>query len=143
MPRPSDSGSPSDPTGSPFRFRIPVSPPSWNKSYRIVRVPHRGGGSHQQLAKTSEAWAYQLVVASETRKARPKGWEVRGQVRLRYWIRLKRAIDADNVMKMTNDGIANGLDCDDKLFLPCVEELSTGHKQPEIEIEVRHHEDNQ
>ena len=122
---------------SSFRFVIEGQPPSWNTSYRIVRVPHRGGGSHQQLAKTPEAAEYQMyLVSPAARRAKPKDWKPQGQVRVLYWLRLKRAMDADNVIKLVNDGIAHGLGINDKLMLPCVQELSTGHKQPEIEIEV-------
>ena len=122
---------------SSFRFVIEGSPPSWNQAYRIVRVPHRGGGSHQQMAKTREAEEYQMyLVAPAARRARPPNWKPQGQVRVLYWIRLKRPMDADNALKLINDGVARGLGLDDKLFLPCVQELSTGHKRPHVEIEV-------
>lgn len=119
-----------------FRFDVPGRPISWNKAYRIVRVPHRGGGNHLQLAKTDEGWAYQLVAATITRRAKPKGWAPTGQVRVRYWFRLRRAIDATNCLKLLEDAIAEGLGVNDAIFLPCVEELSTGLKEQGVTIEV-------
>ena len=135
MPDPSASGSPS--TRTAFSFEIPGQPPSWNSSYRIVRVPHRGGGSHLQLAKTDEGWKYQLVAATIVRRAKPKGWSPEGQVRVRYWFRLKRAMDATNCLKLLEDAIAEGLGVNDAIFLPCVEELTTGHKDPSVTVEVQ------
>lgn len=120
-----------------FRFTIPGQPPSWNQAYRIVRVPHRGGGSHQQMAKTLEAGQYQmLIVSPAARKAKPADWSPEGQVRVIYRFRLKRWADADNLMKILGDGIAHGLGVNDRIFLPCCDELTTGHKQPHVEIEV-------
>jgi hypothetical protein len=135
MPSQLESGFP---TGTvAFRFVIEGQPPSWNASYRIVRVPHRGGGSHQQMAKTLVAEQYQmLLVKPAARRAKPPNWKPQGQVRVMYWIRLGRGMDADNALKLLNDGIAAGLEVDDKLFLPCVQELTSGHKQPHVEIEV-------
>ena len=119
-----------------FRFEIPGQPISWNRAYRIVRVPHRGGSSHQQLAKTDEGWNYQLVASTIVRRAKPKGWKPTGQVRVRYWFRLKRAMDASNCLKLLEDAIAIGLDVDDAIFLPCVVSLSSGHKDPGVTIEI-------
>lgn len=115
-----------------FWIRVPGSPPSWNHTYRIIRLP---SGRHG-LAKTAEGANYQLVVATLARQAKPTGWEPKGQLRVIYHLYLKRAMDADNVMKIINDGIATGLDVNDSRFLPCVEHLSTGNKFPRVEIEV-------
>ena len=134
MPNPSDSGSPSS---TAFRFEVPSQPPSWNTSYRIVKVPHRGGGSHLQLAKTDEGWNYQLVASTIARRAKPLGWQPTGQVRVRYWFRLKRAMDATNCLKLLEDAIAEGLGVNDSIFLPSVEELTTGNKDPGVTIEVQ------
>ena len=136
MLSPSDSGSPS--TRTAFRFEIPGQPISWNRAYRIVRVPHRGGGSHLQLAKSDEGWEYQrLVVVPIVRRAKPAGWAPDGQVRVRYWFRLHRRMDATNCLKLLEDAIAEGLGVDDAIFLPSVEELTTGHKDPGVTVEVQ------
>ena len=111
---------------------------SWNVAYRIVKVRHRGGGSHLQLAKTDEGWEYQrFVVAPIVRRAKPKDWIPSGQVRVRYWFRLKRAMDATNCLKLLEDAIAEGLGVNDAIFLPSVEELTTGHKDPNVIVEVQ------
>lgn len=91
-----------------------------------------------QLAKTDEGWEYQrLVVAPIARRAKPKGWVPTGQVRVRYWFRLGHWMDATNCLKLLEDGIAEGIGVDDRHFLPCVEELTTGHKEPGVTVEVQ------
>ncbi len=89
------------------------------------------------MAKTEVAEQYQMwIVSPAARRAKPPNWKPQGQVRVMYWIRLGRGMDADNALKLLNDGIAHGLEVNDKLFLPCVQELTTGHKRPHVEIEV-------
>lgn len=129
----SESGSPSATT---FRFKIPGPVPSWNQSYRIAKASHRGGGSHLYLGKSATAANYQLIAASIARRAKPPNWKPEGQVRVVYWFRLKRAMDATNGIKILEDAVAAGIEVDDKHFLPCVAELSTGHKEPHVEVEV-------
>lgn len=130
-----------------FRFTVPGQPPSVNHTYRVVRIRHRDGGSHQQLAKHREVETYQVVVSSLVRAAKPIGWNPPGQIRIRYWFRVGRAIDADNTLKAINDAIKIGMGTrlagkrlvpiwDDKLFLPCVQELTTKHPEPHVEVEV-------
>ncbi len=126
----------------PFRFTIPGQVVSWNRAYRVVKVPHKGGGGHLQLAKTQAGWDYQTEATSIVRQHRPKHWEAGdGQIRIRYWFRFKRAIDGSNGLKLLEDAIALGLGVDDSRFLPCVEEISSGHKDPSVTVEVQHHED--
>lgn len=89
------------------------------------------------MAKTDDGWDYQTEVTSIVRKHRPKGWAADGQIRIRYWFRFKRAMDASNAIKLLEDAIAKGLGVDDAIFLPCVEELTTGHKDPGVTVEVQ------
>lgn len=135
------------PASASFRFVVPGQPPSVNSTYRIVRVKHRDGSSHQQLAKRSDVETYQVMVSSLVRSARPHNWDPPGQIRIRYWFHVQRAIDADNTLKAINDAIKLGMGTkivgrkvvpiwDDKLFLPCVQELTTKNKEPYVEIEV-------
>lgn len=130
-----------------FRFRVPGQPPSVNTTYRIIRVKHRDGGSHQQLAKKPEVEQYQLLVTNLCQRSVPDSWDPPGQIRIRYWFHVNRAIDADNTLKAINDAIEIGLGMkivngkvmpkwNDKLFLPCVQELHTKQKDPYVEIEV-------
>lgn len=91
-----------------------------------------------QLAKTDEGWEYQrLVVTPIARRAKPVGWAPTGQVRVRYWFRLGHWMDATNCLKLLEDGISEGIGVDDRHFLPSVEELTTGHKDPGVTIEVQ------
>jgi hypothetical protein len=136
-----------DPASVSFRLTVPGQPPSLNSTYRIVRVKHRDGGSHQQLAKHRDVETYQVMVSSLVRHATPHNWNPPGQIRIRYWFHVQRAIDADNTLKAINDAIKLGMGTkivgrkvvplwDDKLFLPCVQELTTKNKEPYVEIEV-------
>ena len=130
-----------------FRVTIPGQPPSVNASYRIVRVRHRDGSSHQQLAKVRGLETYQVMVSSLVRSAKPETWAPPGQIRVKFWLRLQRDIDADNVLKALNDAIALGMGTtlkgkrivaiyDDKRLLPCVVEKTTGHREPYVEVEI-------
>jgi hypothetical protein len=136
-----------------FVFTVPAAPPSVNASYRIVRVPHKGGGSHQQLAKTEDAWAFQTYVAHLCNKARPSDFAPVGQIRVRLGFFLKRAADPDNLLKVTLDGVKFGLGTkegrggkpiplyDDKLYLPCVLSNEDGHKEPRVEVQIEYDQD--
>jgi hypothetical protein len=130
-----------------FHVYIPGQPPSLNHSYRIIRVRHRDGTSHQQLGKTKDVETYQTLVSMLVRQACPKDWNPPGQIRIKYWFRMKRHVDTDNTLKALNDAIKIGLGTkivgtkvvpiwDDKLFLPCVQEVSTRHSDPSVDIEV-------
>jgi len=87
------------------------------------------------------------MVSVLTRQAMPRSWNPPNQIRIKYWFRVGRAIDADNTLKCINDGIEIGLGTEvrgkrvvpiwnDKLFLPCVQELTSKHPDPHVEIEV-------
>lgn len=126
-----------------FEVTLPA-PPSWNLAYRIVKP--RNSPRHT-LAKTEVAWQWQTVAANIVKHARPADFAPEGQIRIQYRFFLKRAMDADNLLKLLNDAIAYGLGTkmgktkpvpiyDDKLFLPCVESLSTGHTEPRVDIVV-------
>lgn len=111
-------------------------------------MPHKGGGSHQQLAKTEEAWAFQTYVAHLCKQARPLDFAPTSKIRVRLAFFRKRAADADNMMKITLDGIKFGLGTkegrggkalplyDDALFLPCCVANESGHKEPRVEVEI-------
>ena len=46
-------------------------------------------------------------------------------------------MDATNCLKLLEDGISEGIGVDDRHFLPCVKELSSGNKDPGVTIEVQ------
>ena len=121
-----------------MRVVIPGQPPSANSQY--VRRP---GGL--QMAKREEVATYANGVALLVRTARPIGFlrpgpgQPQSQVRLVFDFYLSRPVDADNMLKVLNDAIAQGLGVDDRIFLPCVRSLITKIAprlaRTEIEIE--------
>lgn len=77
-----------------------------------------------------------MVVTALVRRAVPEGWSAPNQIRIRYWFHVKRDIDCDNAMKALNDAIAIGLGVDDKKFLPCTVEKTSGNKEPSVTVEI-------
>jgi len=125
-----------------FRFTIPSQPISVNHAYQVIRVKTKEG-SQRRLGKIPGVENYQIVAATMARRALARFLTDEGpdfpldqQVQVRYWIRSRRGVDASNVIKIAEDGIAAGLGINDKWFLPCVVENSKGHKEPHIEVEV-------
>lgn len=117
---------------SDFRFTIAGTVPGVNHTYRIVYV-----GGHARLAKHPEVEAWQTEVAYRTKLARPRGWEPTRRIRITLCIWFKReGRDADGIMKALLDGIAKGLDVDDRHFLPCVTSVEVDRVNPRIEVEI-------
>lgn len=119
-----------------FRFRIPTQPPSVNHTYKIVTGYRKGGGTYKTLAKDQDVVQYQLVAANIAKHAAPKGWRAPKFVRLRYWFHLNDDADCDNLLKALNDAFATAWKINDRWFLPCVQEKTTGNKNPYVEVEV-------
>jgi len=136
-----------------FRFRVDGQPVSWNQAFRN-EMRYVRGGNRIVLTKTTEAQMWQEQVRRACERAVPRGWQAAPQLRIRYWLNLKDSMDADNVLKLVNDGIAFGLGTkitkalnmvpviNDKRFLPCVEHVSVGHDKPWIEVSVEAYEPN-
>ncbi len=117
-----------------FRFEVSGQPPSWNAAYRIVKIK-----GHGALAKTPECLEYQMYLAAPAaRRAKPADfpWVKPQQLRVRYWFQLGHWVDSTNCLKILEDGIAHGLGIDDRYYLSCIEELSTGHRDPRSIVEV-------
>lgn len=144
---------------SSFGFLIPGQPPTGNKLYEPVWRHDKAGNRYQGLAKKEGVSTYQLQVMSLTRRAMPQGWDPghydpkkgHGLIVVRFWFYLGRAVDADNAMKVINDGIKLGLGTrevygkngvrvvprfDDARFLGQAWWLETGHKEPRVEVEL-------
>jgi hypothetical protein len=125
-----------------WRLTIPGQPLSWNQSYRIGvrnrRGYNRAEGQFRTIIKTDEAVAYTDMVTMLAMVARPSGWKVeRGQfVVLEFYYYLGRAIDADNVMKLVNDGIKAAIGVDDKWFLPRAMSMQLGLPPSEQRLEL-------
>lgn len=135
-------------TEGAFRFRVEGQPVSWNAAFRVT-----SGRGRAQISKTADAELWQQTVANACEKAKPRGWvQTTKQLRIRYWLHLNRLMDADNTLKLINDGVAHGLGLkvvkmklvpviNDNCFLPEVVELTTGNKEPHVIVEVAPHED--
>jgi len=121
-----------------FSVVLPGQPPSANRQYK-----RRAGGL--EMARRPEVTAYATMVTLLVREARPMGFLRaspgmihEGQTRIVYDFYLGRPVDADNMVKIINDAIAQGLGVDDRSFLPCVRSLRTGFgklARTEVEIE--------
>lgn len=90
------------------------------------------------LKKEPVCEQYQMVAALIARRALPADfpWEKPQQLRVRYWFQLNHWVDGTNLIKILEDGVAHGLGIDDRYYLSCIEELSTGHKNPRAIVEV-------
>jgi len=135
-----------------FQFVIPGQPPTGNLLYRQ--------GRSGQVYKDRAISDYQLLVSHAAHRAMPGGWDPghydpktgHGLIVVRYWFFLNRAVDADNAMKVINDGIKIGLGTrelygkrgvrvvpryDDERFLGQAWWLETGHRDdPRVEVAI-------
>jgi Holliday junction resolvase RusA-like endonuclease len=125
-----------------WRVTLPGQPPSLNHSYKVVRVRGR-----LRFGKMPAIETYQVMVSTLVQQSKPAGWDPPGQIRIRYWFHVKRDIDCDNSLKAINDAIAIGMGVkvkgtktvpiyDDKRFLPCVVEKTTGNAEPYVIVEI-------
>lgn len=133
---------------SDFSFTIPGQPPSVNHLYKIAtstatdkfgQTVYGSDGKpkrYRRMVKAEGVEAYQTAVGRIVQTARPRGWQPGNRVRLRYWFHLKRDMDCDNALKALNDAIARALGVNDKIFLPCVQEKTTGNKEPSVRVEI-------
>jgi len=116
-----------------WTFTVEGQPPSMNHLYTVVRNRSTG---RPYLTKAPGVETYQLVATSRCRAARPAGWQPAPQIRVAYWFHVKRDIDCDNALKALNDAIAIALGVNDKAFLPCVKEKTTGAKEPRTVVVI-------
>jgi Holliday junction resolvase RusA-like endonuclease len=87
------------------------------------------------LVKTRQAKDYCDMVELVAKTARPSGWDCPKNVYVVYRLDMKRSMDCDNVMKLTNDAIARALGVDDRRFLPVVATRRIG-VDPKIEVSI-------
>jgi len=85
---------------------------------------------------TREAKAWKEMVALVTRSAiikRPDFIPVdKKRIVIDIWAHLNRPMDADNLLKLTLDAVATGLQVNDRWFIPRVWELEFGNKNEHI-----------
>lgn len=109
-------------------------PPSVKHSYHIVKFGKRAG-----LAKLPQVEAYQLIVKAAAERAKPPGWQPRGEdVRVEFWFHLAQWVDTDNALSAISDALQWGTGVDDRRFLPCVVERTIGWMRPWVHVRVDH-----
>jgi Holliday junction resolvase RusA-like endonuclease len=98
-----------------LELEIPGKPPSWNAIYRARN-------SYVYMTREGKDW--KSYVESLTRAQREKKfWKpsrAESYLSANLWIWLSRPMDADNILKVTLDAVAKGLEVNDKRFLPRV-----------------------
>ena len=110
---------------------IPGAPPSTNHMY--VPIRGRWGGK----TKAPGVAEYQTAVRLLVQNARPSGWMPTDQLPIRFDFFLKRDADCDNLLKALIDGIAVGLEIDDRRVLPCVRSKTYGKGvEPRTVVEI-------
>ncbi len=122
-----------------WTFEVEGQPVSWNAAYRIGVVGRPGGrGTFRTIIKTDEAEAYTDLATVRCREAKPSGWQmpVDRLVIIEYRLHLGRHMDADNILKLTNDGIAAALGVNDKWFLPRVMSSEWGLRADQRRVEI-------
>lgn len=120
-----------------WTFTVPGQPVSGNHANKIGRGYARGGRTFPKLVKTPEAEAYQQAIGLIVRTAKPSGWEWSGAyIEVRYRFFLADPVDADNCLKVLNDGIFPAIGVDDRWCLPCVTSILSGLPPSEARVEV-------
>ncbi len=131
-----------------WRFTVQGQPPSVNHLYKVGvgEVKDRFGQTvygadgnpkkFRRMVKTEGVEIYQEGVGWVVKAARPSDWVPGPRIRIRYWFHLKRDIDCDNALKALNDAIARALGVNDRAFLPCVVDKTTGNAKPFVEVEI-------
>jgi len=72
-------------------------------------------------------------VTKQALVARPDFLPVDGKrIVIDIWVHLNRAMDADNILKLTLDAVAAGLQVNDRWFIPRVWELEFGNKDEHV-----------
>ena len=124
---------------SDFTFAVPGNPPALNATYKIVHHPpfcpvcHRGA---PRLGKHDSVETWQTAVAWIAKSARPSGWAPARRTVIEIEWYTQRPHDADAGIKALLDGIAVGLGCDDKGFLPRVFQNETDKAAPRTVVRV-------
>jgi hypothetical protein len=130
-----------------WRLTIPGQPVSWNAAYRIgtgtrtgthgrLRLRGEAPATFRKIIKTDEAVAYTATVARLAAVARPSRWEPPGFVIVEFRLFLGRDVDADNVMKLVDDGLEIATGVNDKWYLPRAMSKVWGLRPNERRVEL-------
>ena len=96
-------------------LEIPGKPPSWNAVYRARN-------SYVYMTREGKEWKAYVESLSRA-QARKNFWapsRADSFLSVDIWVWLSRPMDADNILKVTLDAVAKGLEVNDKRFLPRV-----------------------
>lgn len=89
-------------------------PPSWNAAYRARN-------SYIYMTKEAKQWKKIVSIIAGASKQEQKWSCGRGTMLVvDVWIYVNRAIDADNILKLTLDAVADGIGVNDARFMPRV-----------------------
>lgn len=115
-----------------FTVDIPSVITGVNHGYQIGYV-----GGHPRIIKHRDVEPWQVMVAYQTRLAKPRDWAPGRRVKVLIWIWFnRRGRDADGILKFLLDGVAAGLGVNDSIFLPSVMASEVDHKNPRIHFEI-------
>jgi Holliday junction resolvase RusA-like endonuclease len=111
-------------------------PPSWNAAYRARQ-------SYIYMTREAKSWKKLTTLITKT-AAEQQQWRCQRDTMLvvDVWIYVKRAIDADNILKLTLDAVAAGLGVNDARFLPRVWELKKKCDDEKIVLKISEVESN-
>jgi Holliday junction resolvase RusA-like endonuclease len=130
---------------SEFRFVVEGSPPSINRTYKIVYMHpfcHSCGRGRATLAKASEVATWQDQVAWLAKAARPSGWMPARRVRIIMDVYVKNERqDADGPSKALQDSVAHGLGFDDRICLLTTRRKEVDKLRPRIEVSIENETD--
>ncbi len=117
---------------SEFGIVIPGNPPGVNHTYRVFTVNGKA-----RVSKRRDVESWQAAVAFLVRSVKPSGWTPSRRVRVEVQWWTARAHDADAGLKALLDGLAVGLDINDKCFLPTVLSNEVDKANPRTEVTIR------
>lgn len=123
-------------TAHPLELTLIGRPPSWNAAYRARK-------SYIFMTREAKSWKkLTTLLTSEAVKA--QNWSCGRDTMLvvDVWIYVKRAIDADNILKLTLDAVAAGIGVNDARFLPRVWELKKKCDDEKIVLKISEVESN-
>jgi Holliday junction resolvase RusA-like endonuclease len=105
-------------------------PPSWNAAYRARK-------SYIYMTKEAKQWKKIVSVIAGAAKSEQQ-WSCERDTMLvvDVWIYVKRAIDADNILKLTLDAVAAGIDVNDARFMPRVWALKKKCDEEKIVLRI-------
>jgi len=118
------------PVAAPLELTLMGRPPSWNAAYRARK-------SYIFMTREAKSWKKLTTILAQTAAA-DQQWSCGRDTMLvvDVWIYVKRAIDADNILKLTLDAVAAGIGINDARFLPRVWELRKKCDEEKIVLKI-------